>query len=251
MQRPAEGIHPGRVVAHIFTPGLKPNMFPMASASGSDIVCVELEDGIAPRDKAKARKHALALYDTQQANDGVELIVRINSLREQFGIEDVAAILATDTPPPALILPKAAARFSLVYLPCVVRAAVSRARPSSVLGPVDICHRAGNSVHCSLYAASGRACLTGLGPAPLAGPIGAKAPLITRLKPTFCHLKIHRIYEVLLCHICSRIARCRLLGSWAVIRVATPNASSARATISAGCEVGDSWCKYPNETTCE
>ena len=77
-------------------------MFPMASASGSDIVCVELEDGIAPRDKAKARKHALALYDTQQANDGVELIVRINSLREQFGIEDVAAILATDTPPPAL-----------------------------------------------------------------------------------------------------------------------------------------------------
>lgn len=113
-------------------------MFPMASASGSDIVCVELEDGIAPRDKAKARKHALALYDTQQANDGVELIVRINSLREQFGIEDVAAILATDTPPPALILPKAAARFSLVYLPCVVRAAVRRARPSSVLGPVDL-----------------------------------------------------------------------------------------------------------------
>ena len=110
----------------------------MASASGSDIVCVELEDGIAPKDKAKARKHALALYDTQQANDGVELIVRINSLREQFGIEDVAAILATDTPPPALILPKAAARFSLVYLPCVVRVAVSRARPSPVLGPVDL-----------------------------------------------------------------------------------------------------------------
>ena len=87
----------------------------MASASGSDIVCVELEDGIAPRDKAKARKHALALYDTQQANDGVELIVRINSLREQFGIEDVAAILATDTPPPALIFPKAAARFFGVF----------------------------------------------------------------------------------------------------------------------------------------
>ena len=96
-----------------------------------------------------------------------------------------------------------------------------------------------------------RRALTGLGPAPLAGPIRAKAPFITSLKPTFCHLKNHRIYEVLLCHICSRIARCRLLGSWPVIRVATPNASSARATISAGCEVGDSWCKYPNETTCE
>ena len=90
----------------IFTPGLKPDMFPKALASGADIVCVELEDGIAPKDKAEARKHALALFEPPQANDGVERIVRINSMNEQFGIEDVAAILATDTPPPALMMPK-------------------------------------------------------------------------------------------------------------------------------------------------
>ena len=30
----------------IFTPGLKPEMFPKAIASGADIVCIELEDGI-------------------------------------------------------------------------------------------------------------------------------------------------------------------------------------------------------------
>jgi (S)-citramalyl-CoA lyase len=30
-------------------------MFPKALASGADIVCVELEDGIAPKDKAEAR----------------------------------------------------------------------------------------------------------------------------------------------------------------------------------------------------
>ena len=33
----------------IFTPGLRPEMFPKALASGTDIVCVELEDGIAPK----------------------------------------------------------------------------------------------------------------------------------------------------------------------------------------------------------
>ena len=33
----------------IFTPGLRPDMFPKALASGADIVCVELEDGIAPK----------------------------------------------------------------------------------------------------------------------------------------------------------------------------------------------------------
>ena len=90
----------------IFTPGLKPEMFPKALASGTDIVCVELEDRIAPKDKVMARKHALALFVTPQVDDGVERIVRINSLREKFGIEDVQAILATATPPPALMMPK-------------------------------------------------------------------------------------------------------------------------------------------------
>ena len=90
----------------IFTPGLKPEMFPKALASGADIVCVELEDGIAPKDKAEARRNALALFEQPQADDGVERIVRINSMRERFGIEDVNAVLATDTPPPALMMPK-------------------------------------------------------------------------------------------------------------------------------------------------
>ncbi len=81
-------------------------MYPKALACGTDIVCVELEDGIAPKDKAAARAHALKLFETPQANDGVERIVRINSMRERFGIEDVQAILATDTPPPALMMPK-------------------------------------------------------------------------------------------------------------------------------------------------
>ena len=90
----------------IFTPGLRPDMFPKALASGADIVCVELEDGIAPKYKAEARKNALALFETPQADDGVERIVRINSMRERFGIEDVNAVLATDTAPPALMMPK-------------------------------------------------------------------------------------------------------------------------------------------------
>jgi (S)-citramalyl-CoA lyase len=81
-------------------------MFPKALRSGADIVCVELEDGIAPKDKAEARKNALALFEQPQDDDGVERIVRINSMRERFGIEDVQAILNTSTPPPALMMPK-------------------------------------------------------------------------------------------------------------------------------------------------
>lgn len=90
----------------IFSPGLNPAMFPKALASGADIVCVELEDGIAPKDKATARARGLALFEQAQAEDGVERIVRINALRSALGLADVEAVLASDTPPPALMLPK-------------------------------------------------------------------------------------------------------------------------------------------------
>ncbi len=100
----------------IFAPGLRPEMFPKALSSGADIVCVELEDGIAPKDKDAARGNAMALFAKPQADDGVERIVRINCLREQFGLLDVQAVLDTSTPPPALMLPKVRTPDEIVWL---------------------------------------------------------------------------------------------------------------------------------------
>ena len=100
----------------IFTPGLKPEMFPKAIKSGTDMVCVELEDGIAPQDKNLARKLAIKLFETKQNDDGIERILRINSLREKFGIDDVQAILNTKTPPPALMIPKVKSSEEIVLL---------------------------------------------------------------------------------------------------------------------------------------
>lgn len=100
----------------IFTPGLNPAMYPKALASGADIVCVELEDGVAPKDKDAARANAMALFDQPEADDGVERIVRINCLREAFGLADVQAVLATDSPPPALMLPKVRTPEEVIWL---------------------------------------------------------------------------------------------------------------------------------------
>ena len=90
----------------IFTPGLKPEMFPKALASGADMVCIELEDGIAPKDKSEARRRALKIFEQPADDDGVERILRINSIREKFGIDDIQAIIETSTPPPNLMIPK-------------------------------------------------------------------------------------------------------------------------------------------------
>jgi len=90
----------------IFVPGDHPDMFPKALTTGSDIVCIDLEDAIAPQHKQIARDKTLALFTETQADDGVERIVRINCLRTPEGQRDVLAIGETDTPPPALMLTK-------------------------------------------------------------------------------------------------------------------------------------------------
>ena len=100
----------------IFAPGLRPELYPKALASGADIVCVELEDGIAPHDKDEAREKTMTLFAEPQADDGVERIVRINCLRSAVGLDDVQAILATDMPPPALMLPKVVSPDEVVWL---------------------------------------------------------------------------------------------------------------------------------------
>lgn len=100
----------------IFAPALNPDMFPKALASGADVVCVELEDGVAPQDKDLARARAMALFEEPQAADGVERVVRINSVRDRVGLADVAAVLATDTPPPVVMMPKVRTPDEVVWL---------------------------------------------------------------------------------------------------------------------------------------
>ena len=53
----------------IFTPGLKPEMFPKAIDSGADMVCIELEDGIALKDKNDARKNTLSSLKTLKVKE--------------------------------------------------------------------------------------------------------------------------------------------------------------------------------------
>lgn len=90
----------------IFSPGTDPSMFGKALASGADIVCVELEDGVAPKDKDTARANMLGIFAAPQVEDGIERIVRINVLGSPEGEADLAAVLAADSPPPALMMPK-------------------------------------------------------------------------------------------------------------------------------------------------
>ncbi len=112
--KPERIVRPRR--SFIFTPGLRPELYPKALSCGADIVCVELEDGIAPPDKDAAREKTMEIFASPQANDGVERVVRINCLRSAYGLADVQAILDTTTPPPTLMLPKVISPDEVIWL---------------------------------------------------------------------------------------------------------------------------------------
>ena len=94
----------------IFAPGNKPEMFAKALKTGADMVTMDLEDAIAPQHKDTARHETLALFSAPLENagndDGAERLVRINCLRTPEGLADLQAIIASEHPPPALMLPK-------------------------------------------------------------------------------------------------------------------------------------------------
>jgi (S)-citramalyl-CoA lyase len=90
----------------IFAPGNRPDMFAKALACGTDIVCVDLEDAIAPKDKAQARELAFAHLVAADGPARVERVIRINCLRTTDGMMDVQALLAAPVPVPTVMLPK-------------------------------------------------------------------------------------------------------------------------------------------------
>ncbi len=90
----------------LFVPGSGLAMFPKALKSGADIVCVDLEDAIAPQHKAQARADTLAMFAAHEDDGAIELLVRVNSLRCPDGLADMAAILDSAKPPPGLMVPK-------------------------------------------------------------------------------------------------------------------------------------------------
>ena len=90
----------------IFTPGLQPEMFPKALASGADMVCIELEDGIAMKDKDEARKNTIEALKSLKVKNDVELVVRLNCQRTKNGLLDLEAIASNKLKVKAIMLPK-------------------------------------------------------------------------------------------------------------------------------------------------
>jgi (S)-citramalyl-CoA lyase len=94
-----------QVRSWLFTPGTRPDRFDKAAASGADVSIIDLEDAVAPADKAKARQTALA-HLAQPAVGSCVRALRMNGLDTRFGLADLHALLDSSARPDFLVLPK-------------------------------------------------------------------------------------------------------------------------------------------------
>jgi malyl-CoA/(S)-citramalyl-CoA lyase len=78
--------------SELAVPGSQPQMFEKAATSQADVVFLDLEDAVAPDDKAQARKNIIqAIGDIDWGNK--QLSVRINGLDTHYMYRDVVDVL--------------------------------------------------------------------------------------------------------------------------------------------------------------
>jgi malyl-CoA/(S)-citramalyl-CoA lyase len=78
--------------SQLFAPGVRPALFEKAAASDADVICLDLEDSVAPGDKPQARANVIQALKT--VDFGTKSIsVRINGLDTSWCYRDVIDIV--------------------------------------------------------------------------------------------------------------------------------------------------------------
>ncbi|MBP2295982.1 itaconate degradation C-C-lyase RipC [Azospirillum rugosum] len=100
---------PTRRRSWLFTPATKPERFDRAAEAGADALIVDLEDAVAPADKATARQTALDWMATPhdgRPEGGIVRVLRINAPGTAFGLEDLLALVRSPAEPDLILVPK-------------------------------------------------------------------------------------------------------------------------------------------------
>ena len=92
-----------RLRSLLFVPGDSERKFARAKACGADALILDLEDSVAPPQKAAARVHVANLIDPDTKRPWL-FIVRVNALDTALALEDLAAVMKPGLD--ALLIPK-------------------------------------------------------------------------------------------------------------------------------------------------
>jgi citrate lyase subunit beta/citryl-CoA lyase len=96
---------PSPARSYLFVPGMRPDRFGKALASGADAVVLDLEDAVAPDHKAAARDEVVRWLQAAAPADRARCVVRINDSTSDWFADDLAALVETGVT--QVMLPKA------------------------------------------------------------------------------------------------------------------------------------------------
>src|SRR5258708_14074389 len=88
----------------LFVPALRPERVAKAVAAGADIVCIDLEDSVAPDRKADGPP--MAIEALHAAPPGATIAVRINPIPGDHGPRYAAALAGAGAKPAYVVLPE-------------------------------------------------------------------------------------------------------------------------------------------------
>lgn len=89
----------------LYMPGSNPRALDKARSLPADGLILDMEDSVAPDAKELAREQIIAAL-AEGGYGHRELMVRINALSTEWGLEDIASISAAATAPDAVLIPK-------------------------------------------------------------------------------------------------------------------------------------------------
>src|ERR1700739_2673342 len=158
---------PIRTRSWLFTPATRPERFAKASQTGADVAILDLEDAVAPGDKARARTTALD-YLAENPSDGALHALRVNGLDTRAGISDLDALLGSAAAPDFLVLPKTETAGHLEILDRLLTAAGKATR---LIGLIESAR--GLAAVEAIATATPRLSGLGLGGAEMAADLGA------------------------------------------------------------------------------
>ncbi len=175
--QPSPPARPNR--CQLFGPGSRPELFEKMAASAADVVNLDLEDSVAPSDKAAARANVI------EAINGIDwgrktLSVRINGLDTPYWVRDVVDLMEqTDGRLDLIMIPKAGNAKDVYAVDAMVSAIEQEKLRDKRLGLEVIIETAAGLAHVEeIAAASPRMQAMSLGPADYAAFMGMQTTAI-------------------------------------------------------------------------
>jgi (S)-citramalyl-CoA lyase len=150
----------------LFTPATREDRFSRATEAGSDLLFIDLEDSVAPADKERARRQAIAALSTPDTSRTARAL-RINSIKTTVGLMDLVALVESSARPDVLLLPKTESAAEVALVDDILRQAKKDARLIPLIESAKGLHE----LH-EIAGAAGRTIALMLGAADLSADLG-------------------------------------------------------------------------------